>query len=58
MKRNVVLALAGSVIGGFPGWLTWRLVHLARISTFRNKAATLLDWTTAFFYDGHRKARG
>ncbi len=46
-----VAELAGRVMGGFSGWLTWRLVHLARIATFRNKAETVLDWTTAFFYD-------
>jgi NADH dehydrogenase len=46
-----VAEVGGRVIGGLAGWLTWRLVHLARIATFRNKAETLLDWTTAFVYD-------
>lgn len=39
------------MIGGFAGWLAWRVVHLARITSFRNKLATALDWTTGYFYE-------
>ena len=46
-----VAEIAGKTISGFSGWLAWRLIHLARIATFRNKAETFLDWSTAFFYD-------
>ncbi|MGN6813067.1 MAG: NAD(P)/FAD-dependent oxidoreductase [Thermomicrobiales bacterium] len=35
---------------GFAGWLAWRAIHLAKISTFRNKAGVALDWTYAYFY--------
>jgi NADH:quinone reductase (non-electrogenic) len=49
--RAGVAEIAGSVIGGFSGWLAWRVVHLARITSFRNKLATVLDWSTGYFYD-------
>lgn len=37
-------------IDGVPGWLAWRAIHLARIASFRNKVATLLDWGTGYLY--------
>lgn len=49
--RVGVAEIAGRVVGGFSGWLAWRVVHLARITSFRNKLATALDWTTGYFYD-------
>lgn len=49
--RVGVAEIAGRVIGGFSGWLAWRVVHLARITSFRNKLATVLDWSTGYFYD-------
>jgi NADH dehydrogenase len=49
--RVGVAEIAGRVIGGFSGWLAWRVVHLARITSFRNKLATALDWSTGYFYD-------
>jgi hypothetical protein len=46
------VALIGAVlIDGFAGWLAWRLVHLVRITSFRNKLATALDWTVGYLYD-------
>ncbi len=49
--RVGVAEIAGRVVGGFSGWLAWRVVHLARITSFRNKLATVLDWSTGYFYD-------
>jgi len=49
--RVGVADIAGRVIGGFSGWLAWRVVHLTRITNFRNKLATVLDWSTGYFYD-------
>jgi NADH dehydrogenase len=39
------------VLSGVPGWLAWRLVHLAKITSFRNQLATALDWTIGYVYD-------
>ena len=49
--RVGVAEIAGRVIGGFSGWLAWRVLHLARITSFRNKLAIVLDWSTGYFYD-------
>lgn len=49
--RSGVALIGGILIDGFAGWLAWRLVHLARITSFRNKLATALDWTVGYLYD-------
>lgn len=46
-----VAEIGGKVIAGFAGWLVWRVVHIARLTNLRNKLATALDWSTAWFYD-------
>jgi len=38
----------GTVINGLAGWFMWRVVHLARLTSFRNKAASALDWTAGY----------
>lgn len=35
---------------GFFGWFLWRLVHIALISTTRNRLGVIFDWTFAYFY--------
>ena len=35
---------------GALGWLAWRGIHLAKISTFRSRLAVALDWSYAYFY--------
>lgn len=47
--RKGVAEIAGKVVGGFAGWLVWRLVHLARLTNTRNQLATALDWTFGYF---------
>jgi NADH dehydrogenase len=49
--QSGVALFGGVLIDGFAGWLVWKLVHLARITSFRNKAATALDWAVAYLYD-------
>jgi NADH:ubiquinone reductase (H+-translocating) len=41
----------GPVLDGLAGWLGWRVVHLARITSFRNRLATVLDWSVGYLYD-------
>jgi NADH:ubiquinone reductase (H+-translocating) len=51
LGRNHGAAQFGKfALDGFAGWLAWRAIHLAKISTFRNKAGVALDWTYAYFY--------
>jgi len=40
----------GVTVGGLAGWLAWRMVHLAKITSFRSKLAALVDWTMGYFY--------
>ncbi|MCL5961969.1 MAG: NAD(P)/FAD-dependent oxidoreductase [Chloroflexi bacterium] len=39
------------VVDGFAGWLAWRLIHLARLTSYRDKLATVLDWGVGYVYD-------
>ena len=40
---------SGFILSGFSAWLAWRLIHLIRISTFRNKVEVLSDWVFSTF---------
>lgn len=43
--RNAAVAVLGPVrLTGFPGWLTWALVHLYYIVGFRNRIAVFTLW--------------
>ncbi len=50
-SRSGVAEIGGRILGGFAGWLAWRAVHLARLTSTRNQLATALDWTVGYFYD-------
>jgi NADH dehydrogenase len=49
--RTGVALIGGVLIDGFAGWFAWRVVHLARITSFRNKLATAVDWMVSELYD-------
>ncbi len=40
---------SGIILSGFSAWLAWRLIHLIKISTFRNKVEVLSDWVFSTF---------
>jgi NADH:ubiquinone reductase (H+-translocating) len=46
-----VAQVNGVVVSGFAGWLAWRLIHLVKITSFRNQLATALDWSISYLYD-------
>ena len=46
-----VAEFQGLVVDGLVGWLAWRLVHLVKITSFRNQLATALDWSVGYVYD-------
>lgn len=48
--KGVALFRGGILVSGFPGWIAWRFVHIALISTLRSKLGVLFDWTLAIFY--------
>jgi len=39
-------------VGGFIGWLLWLVVHLAFLSGFKSRLATLARWTISFIGTG------
>ncbi len=49
--RGGAAEIGGVTVDGLAGWLAWRLIHLAKITSFRNKVATTLDWTVGYLYN-------
>ena len=43
---------SGIILSGFTAWLAWRLIHLLKITTFKNRAEVLSDW---LFTSLHRR---
>ncbi len=43
--------IGGLVVAGLPGWFGWRLIHLYKLSSFRNRVATALDWVVGILYN-------
>ena len=39
----------GASIAGFPAWLLWRGVYLAKLPRFSRKLQVALDWTGDLF---------
>ncbi len=40
----------GIVLSGFLAWFLWRVVHLLKITTVRNKIGVLFDWSFSAFH--------
>jgi NADH dehydrogenase len=48
--RNAAVAhYAGLAITGFPAWLVWLGVHLAKLIGFRNRLMVLTNWAWDYF---------
>lgn len=53
--RNAAVAdLGGRTFTGFPAWLLWLLIHIAKLIGFRNRALVLVNW--AWNYITFRRA--
>lgn len=50
-RRSGAAEFGPFVVGGSLGWLGWRVIHLVKITSFRNRLSTLLDWSIGYFYD-------
>ncbi len=48
--QGVARLRSGIMLSGFAGWVAWRFVHIALISTLRSRLGVLFDWTLAIFY--------
>lgn len=48
--RNAAVARVGKLsLTGFPAWLTWLSVHLAKLIGFRNRILVLINWAWDYF---------
>lgn len=47
-RFRAVVTLGPVRLSGFIGWLVWLLVHLAFLTGFKNRVATVASWTIAF----------
>jgi NADH dehydrogenase len=48
--RNAAVARLGKLsMTGFPAWLTWLSVHLAKLIGFRNRILVLINWAWDYF---------
>ncbi len=53
ISRFRAVATLGPIrLSGFVGWLAWLLVHLAFLTGFKNRVATVASWTIAFIGRG------
>jgi len=37
-------------VSGCAAWLAWRIIHLSKIMTLRNRLGVVLDWSFAYVY--------
>ena len=51
-RFRAVVSVGRLQIGGFLGWLMWLVVHLAFMTGFKNRAATVANWAVAFLGRG------
>ena len=54
-RFRAVVSIGRLKIAGVLGWLMWLFVHLAFMTGFKNRAATLANWTVAFVGRGRRQ---
>jgi NADH dehydrogenase len=53
ISRFRAVATFGPIrLSGFTGWLAWLFVHLAFLTGFKNRVATIASWTIAFIGRG------
>jgi NADH:quinone reductase (non-electrogenic) len=51
-RFRAVVSFKGIRVAGFVGWLMWMFVHIAFLTGFRNRFATVLGWVLTFIGRG------
>jgi NADH dehydrogenase len=51
-RFRAVVSFKGIRLSGFIGWLAWLFVHIAFLTGFKNRLATLPRWAFAFIGNG------
>jgi NADH dehydrogenase len=54
-RFRAVVTIGRLQLAGFLGWLLWLVVHLTFLTGFKNRAATLANWTVAFLGRARRQ---
>jgi NADH dehydrogenase len=54
-RGRAVISLGRFHATGFVGWLAWLGIHIAFLTTFRNRAGALLTWALAFSRESRRE---
>jgi NADH dehydrogenase len=48
-RNHAVAQLPWITLTGFPAWVTWVLVHIAKLIGFRNRLVVLVNWAWDYF---------
>ena len=56
VSRGRAVVSAGPLrMSGFPGWVTWLFIHIAFLTSFRNRIGAIFTWSVAFSSDNRRE---
>jgi NADH dehydrogenase len=51
-RFRAVVSFKGIRLSGFAGWMAWLFVHLAFLTGFKNRLATIPRWAFTFIGNG------
>jgi NADH dehydrogenase len=54
-RGRAVISLGRFHASGFIGWLAWLGIHIAFLTTFRNRVGAILTWALAFTRESRRE---
>ncbi|HEU4997627.1 MAG TPA: NAD(P)/FAD-dependent oxidoreductase, partial [Lapillicoccus sp.] len=54
-RGRAVVSVKRFHASGFVGWLMWLGIHLAFLTSFRNRLSAILTWTIAFSRESRRE---
>ena len=54
-RGRAVVSVKRFHASGFIGWLAWLGIHLAFLTSFRNRISAVLTWTIAFSRESRRE---
>ena len=47
-RGSAIADLGWIRLTGFPGWLAWLFLHIAKLIGFRNRVVVLIEWAVAY----------
>ena len=49
-RSHAVAQVFGGAFTGFPAWVLWALVHIAKLVGFRNRLLVLVNWAWNYLF--------